>query len=209
MKAFKKVLKDIRQQVRPQRAPAAPMHNSPPPVVEEPDFPSLFRDATPLKPDQRYHAEPAKPKPRPRRQYGSPAPSSQADQTALLQHMIGWFEAPEIDLHFVRSGQATATLKKLRAGHWPISGQLDLHGYDRYQAQDALALFIHQARGNGPCVRIIHGKGFGSNGTPVLKRLVRSWLKHHPHVLAFCEASDKQGGSGALLVLLKRANAVE
>ena len=36
------------------------------------------------------------------------------------------------------------------------------------------------------CVRIIHGKGYGSRaGSPVLKNRLNHWLRQHPDVLAF------------------------
>jgi DNA-nicking Smr family endonuclease len=54
------------------------------------------------------------------------------------------------------------------------------------------------------CVRIVHGKGLGSrNREPVLKGKVRKWLTLRDEVLAFCQAPAPQGGSGAVLVLLK------
>ena len=54
------------------------------------------------------------------------------------------------------------------------------------------------------CVQVIHGKGLNSkNREPVLKILVRGWLAQHNHVLAFCQANPAEGGSGAVLVLLK------
>ena len=53
------------------------------------------------------------------------------------------------------------------------------------------------------CVRIIHGKGLGSHHRePVLKGLLRRWLVRED-VLAFSQAPAPQGGSGAVLVLLK------
>jgi DNA-nicking Smr family endonuclease len=53
-------------------------------------------------------------------------------------------------------------------------------------------------------VRIIHGKGLGSwNREPVLKGKLQGWLSRHGEVLAFCQAPATQGGSGAVLVLLK------
>jgi DNA-nicking Smr family endonuclease len=53
-------------------------------------------------------------------------------------------------------------------------------------------------------VRIIHGKGLGSvNREPVLKNKVRNWLIQKDEVLAFCQATPAEGGSGALMVLLK------
>ena len=56
------------------------------------------------------------------------------------------------------------------------------------------------------CLRIIHGKGLGSIGRePVLKNKVRAWLMQKDEVLAFCQAPGHEGGSGAVLVLLRSA----
>ncbi len=53
-------------------------------------------------------------------------------------------------------------------------------------------------------VRVIHGKGLRSpKREPVLKGKVRQWLAQRDEVLAFCQAPTNQGGSGALLVLLR------
>jgi len=53
-------------------------------------------------------------------------------------------------------------------------------------------------------VRIIHGKGLGSmDRKPVLKSKVRNWLVQKDEVIAFCTARAADGGSGALMVLLK------
>lgn len=173
------------------------------PPEAEPDFRALFGDVRPIKNDNRVPPHSPKPSPHPRQpdRHASLPPELEA---ALLAHAVGWFEPAELDRHFARSGMPGTTLKRLRSGHWPVVAELDLHGLDRYQAQNMLALFLHRSRSRGQCVRIIHGKGFGSHGEPVLKRMVRSWLKHHPEVLAFCEADERQGGSGALMVLLRR-----
>jgi DNA-nicking Smr family endonuclease len=53
-------------------------------------------------------------------------------------------------------------------------------------------------------VRIVHGKGLRSpNREPVLKGKLRKWLPLRQEVLAFCQSPASEGGSGALLVLLK------
>ncbi|HMH19585.1 MAG TPA: Smr/MutS family protein, partial [Burkholderiales bacterium] len=50
----------------------------------------------------------------------------------------------------------------------------------------------------------VHGKGLRSpRREPVLKGKVQQWLAQRDEVLAFCQAPGNQGGSGALLVLLK------
>ncbi|OGB23257.1 MAG: DNA mismatch repair protein MutS [Burkholderiales bacterium RIFCSPLOWO2_02_FULL_57_36] len=108
-------------------------------------------------------------------------------------------------LSFARNGIGPDTLRKLRRGHWIIQSQLDLHGLRRDEAREALAQFLRNAAKRGlRCVRVIHGKGLGSiNKEPVLKNKVRSWLVQKEEVIAFCQAQAADGGSGALVVLLK------
>ncbi|HJV50075.1 MAG TPA: Smr/MutS family protein [Noviherbaspirillum sp.] len=108
-------------------------------------------------------------------------------------------------LSYARTGIAPDILRKLRRGHWVIQSQLDLHGMRRDEAREALAEFLRNAVKRGTrCVRIIHGKGLGSvNKEPVLKNKVRNWLVQKEEVIAFCQARAADGGSGALVVLLK------
>ena len=54
------------------------------------------------------------------------------------------------------------------------------------------------------CVRIVHGKGHRSDFGPVLKRMVDRLLRQLDDVLAFCSARQMDGGTGAVMVLLKR-----
>ena len=109
------------------------------------------------------------------------------------------------ELVFVRSGVPTATLKKMRRGGWAIRGELDLHGHTGDEARMALITFLNRCHiEDRRCVRIIHGKGYGSkNRLPVLKNKVRHWLMQREDVLAFCQAPTADGGSGAVIVLLK------
>jgi DNA-nicking Smr family endonuclease len=108
-------------------------------------------------------------------------------------------------LSYSRPGVGTDVVRKLRKGHWPIQDQLDLHGLRRDDARDLVADFLEESRERGMrCVRIIHGKGLGSaNQEPVLKKMVLSWLAQKEEVIAFCQAKVADGGSGAVVVLLK------
>jgi len=95
--------------------------------------------------------------------------------------------------------------QRLRAGHWSIQRQLDLHGLRVDEARLALGEFIRTAHKNGVrCVRVVHGKGLGSPGkSPVLKSRVQRWLVQKHEVLAFVQARPVDGGAGAMLVLLQ------
>lgn len=103
---------------------------------------------------------------------------------------------PEEETSFCRPG-LSRELKKLKRGGFAIEGELDLHGMTSIEARSALLAFLEAARGIR-VVRIIHGKGQG-----ILKTGVKNWLVQIPEVLAFAEAKPEEGGSGALLALLK------
>jgi len=110
-------------------------------------------------------------------------------------------------LSFRRSGMGPDVVRKLRRGDWSIQRQLDLHGFRREDAREALAAFIRDASKAGlRCVRVVHGKGLGSPGkAPVLKGRVQSWLVQKREVLAFVQARPAEGGAGALVVLLAQS----
>jgi DNA-nicking Smr family endonuclease len=132
------------------------------------------------------------------------------DEAALQESLSDEFSIYTLlqideDLSFVRGGIGPDVLRKLRGGGWVTQDQLDLHGLRTDQAREALSQFVRDSVKRGiRCVRIIHGKGLGSLGKkPVLKNKVRNWLVQKDEVLAFCQARAADGGSGALMVLLK------
>ncbi|WP_414635688.1 Smr/MutS family protein [Aromatoleum sp.] len=106
---------------------------------------------------------------------------------------------------FLRPGLPRRVLTDLRRGRWVLQGQLDLHGFNREEAREELSQFLVGCLQQGHrCVRVIHGKGLGSPGKEsILKQLSRGWLAQREEILAFCQAGPHDGGSGALLVLLR------
>ena len=112
----------------------------------------------------------------------------------------------EEELNFAQSGVQQTVMRKLRRGQYPIEAELDLHKMITEQAHEALRDFVVQCQHrNIRCVRIIHGKGLGSeNKIPVLKSRVNSWLRQWNNILAFCSARPCDGGNGAIYVLLRR-----
>lgn len=105
-------------------------------------------------------------------------------------------------------GLDRATAQKLLRGRMPIEGRLDLHGMSRAQAHGALNRFIEGSAARGRrCVLVITGKGDGAGTTGVLRRETPMWLngaRLRGLILAFGPARPRDGGEGALYVLLKR-----
>ena len=109
------------------------------------------------------------------------------------------------EIHYRCEGVKKSVFEKLRRGQYMIQAELDLHGLTILRAKNALRNFFRYCiKSNKHCVRIIHGKGFGSKSRlPVLKNELNIWLKHQDIVLAFCSARPDDGGTGAVYVLLK------
>lgn len=110
-------------------------------------------------------------------------------------------------LSFQRSGVQDRLFNQLRAGQLTLDAELDLHGMTIAIANQQLAEFIHSCRQERiRCVRIIHGKGWGSkDNQPVLKTKLNAWLQQEENVLAFCSTPMEDGGAGAVYVLLRRS----
>ncbi len=132
------------------------------------------------------------------------------DRQVLIASVSDEFEIDTLlhtdaDLSFRRPGIGPDVLRKLRRGEWTIQDHLDLHGLRVDEARELLGQFLREAIRRGlRCVRIVHGKGLGSKDRqPVLKGKARVWLAQRDEVIAFCQARPAEGGSGALVVLLR------
>ena len=104
------------------------------------------------------------------------------------------------------AGLDRTTRRKLSRGNLPVEARLDLHGHNAQQAETRLRSFIQQSAILGyRCVLVITGKGVRGEG--VLRRHVPLWLKQPPLdnvVLAISDATPKDGGTGAIYVMLRR-----
>lgn len=100
-------------------------------------------------------------------------------------------------------------LQRLRKGEYAIQAHLDLHGMTRAEAKARLEQFVGEVRLKGlRCVLVVTGRGLHSKDQiPVLKEGVQQWLSRGRvarQVLAFTSAQPKDGGAGAVYVLLRR-----
>ena len=135
-----------------------------------------------------------------------------ARQEVLRESLQGSDDGPDAleqlgeEMSYRRPSLPERTFRRLRRGRFRIEDETDLHGLTAAQARTQLRVFIAEsaARGLG-CVRVIHGKGLRSGPRgPVLKTNVQHWLAQWDEVLAFVSARARDGGSGAVYVLLRR-----
>lgn len=127
---------------------------------------------------------------------------------------------PETKIPPLYLGQTTGldkrTSERLDRGRLPIEARLDLHGMVQSAAHGALTYFIMTAHADGKrCVLVITGKGERSRNDitdmhekgGVLRRAVPQWLNEaglRSKILKFTYAQPKDGGEGALYILLRR-----
>ncbi|HEX8777487.1 MAG TPA: Smr/MutS family protein [Rhodanobacter sp.] len=180
------------------------MKRRPPDVISEDDA-RLFREAI----GEVHRIEPVavppavpKPPPRPR--------MFEADEAAVPGELLEMAFDPaglEVgeELGFLREGYPPKLLRQLKRGQYSVQDEIDLHQMNAAAAQASIATFLAEARRRGlRCVRIIHGKGLRSKAAgPVLKALTDRLLRRRDDVVAFASARPAQGGTGAVVVLLK------
>ena len=173
------------------------------PPDEDEDDAALFRSAIgPVRELPPADAPPPRPKPRPGTRMGD---LDEAEARDEFRRMLGpdTIEAGDT-LRHRRDEVPARVLKRLAQGQYAVQDELDLHHATAAGAEALLRAFLLDARDRGVhCVRVIHGKGLGSGGVPVLKNLVDRLLRHRSDVLAFHSAPVAQGGTGAVLVLLR------
>ena len=101
------------------------------------------------------------------------------------------------------------TFQQLKSGSLSVAAHLDMHGMTSDQAQESLLFFIRESYlQNHRCVLVVTGRGINSpGGQSILRREAEVWLTRDPLkrvVLAFCTAQPKDGGAGAVYVLLRK-----
>ena len=100
------------------------------------------------------------------------------------------------------AGLDRRSAERLRRGQLAIEARLDLHGLTQAEAHRALDDFVARAQADGKrCVLVITGK------SGVLREAVPRWLHETPsrgHLLGFTPARPRDGGAGALYLLLRR-----
>ena len=99
--------------------------------------------------------------------------------------------------------------KKLKSGNFVPDRVIDFHGMTLEKAFDSLIYNIEKAQKEGQrFLLIITGKGRGTKeGRDSIKSKIETWMKHpniSSKVIKYVDAQPKDGGSGALYVLIKK-----
>jgi DNA-nicking Smr family endonuclease len=93
-------------------------------------------------------------------------------------------------------------MDRLRRGQLRPEAALDLHGMTRAEAHAVLSRFVAGAHADGKrALLVVTGRG------GVLREEVPKWLNApglRPRLLGFAAAQPRDGGPGALYVLLRR-----
>lgn len=169
------------------------------------NFRAAMSNVLPIKQDQR-HRDKSKafvqPNSRQRPSAEHAAASQTPDDAALSRTVV---DASIQALPLLRNGLPRKLLRQMGSKHCPVADSFDLHGMNEKTAAKALDRFLADAiHRRLECVRVVHGKGLRSDGPPVLKLMSWKLLWQQPAVLALKPCAAGDGGSGAVLVLLRR-----
>jgi DNA-nicking Smr family endonuclease len=148
---------------------------------------AAMRDVKPLS-ESGWPPEAARPAPAPQE-----SPSRRAAPPATKLPALAPGAAPGLDRR---------RAERLKRGQIALEARLDLHGLTQQEAHQALAGFIARSHARGlRAVLVITGR------SGVLRAAVPRWLNEgaiRPHLLAFTQAQPRDGGAGALYLLLRR-----
>lgn len=114
---------------------------------------------------------------------------------------------PNDVLAYRSPGAQPFLLNKLKRGEYREADFIDLHGMKLEAAYEYTRRYIVYSREQGyRCILIIHGKAETQRQKATLKSYLAHWLRQMPEVVAYHSAPEWKGGTGAVLVILKKSD---
>lgn len=166
-------------------------------------FRTIFKGMKPLKQDKHCFEPKSPPLPRPRPSASSSEPV--LPHTPLTFDIWGDVTADKILRYNPNKALPDKAWRRLQRGGFPVEASLDLHGENLEGASEHVSRFLAKAyEADWRIVCIVHGKGGDNRDRPVLKNALVQWLREFPQVVAYCSCPPAQGGTGAILVYVKR-----
>jgi DNA-nicking Smr family endonuclease len=176
------------------------------PTISDEDLRLFAQAVGPVRPIAGNRSVIARPRPPPEPK------QSQLDEARVSAELLrSVIDPAEIEvgeeLSYLKSGLSPRLLQRLKRGQFSIADEIDLHQMTAAVARVAIKQFLDaNRRADRLCLKIIHGKGLRSRAQgPVLKRLVDGMLRQRGDVLAYASAKPAEGGTGAVIVLLRQA----
>lgn len=128
--------------------------------------------------------------------------SGKEGMIAYLNQYGTYDKDKDLDEQFEKDKQRIVEKEYLIASS--CDARIDLHGLIESEAESRLIAFLEGSRQRGfKKVLIIHGKGHHSKGEPVLGKMVKRVLDSTRFAGARKEAAKQDGGSGAIVVILR------
>ena len=112
---------------------------------------------------------------------------------------------PDEFLEFKDDSISLQRFSELKKGKIKAKKSIDLHGINLVTAENLIVKFIdNSVKNKDKCIQIIHGLSRYSTPPALMKSLVKKHLELNHNVLAFCSCRAKDGGLGAVFVLLRQ-----
>jgi DNA-nicking Smr family endonuclease len=132
------------------------------------------------------------------------------DRPKVDPNPLSLAEVPQLEprdiLEWKKDGVQHEVFHKLKSGKYPVEGTLDLHRLTVKEARAEVYRFFRLATArNWRTVLLAHGRGEKSSTPARLKSYVAFWLGQLPEVIAYHSADPGNGGTGAVLVLVKKS----
>jgi DNA-nicking Smr family endonuclease len=170
------------------------------PSDSDDQFHEILGDITPIEQDQHFLKPPHN---KPLLQHHTELEPSSFHMEAgpRINEPFSPLYGPESVVDYLKPGVDDRALKKLRQGKMMVNASLDLHGLNKNQADESLLNFFSTAiEQQWRCVKVIHGKG-GEDAR--MKNFCYHFCVQHSQVLALASCTAKDGGTGAMYILLK------
>ena len=176
-------------------------------MADEDDFRKAMSDVVPLSTKR---AAPPPPRQPPSEQQRQQRLNASGDKPPPVPGELTLGEVPMVEprdfLEWKKEGVQELVMERLRRGRYDVGASLDLHGERIKAARRLVHEFVLGSQGRGlRAVLISHGRGEKSATPARMKSYVAAWLEAHPQVNAFVSAPRHLGGTGSVLVLLKKS----
>lgn len=173
-------------------------------------FLNAMKDVNPIKQDNKFveHYDSEKVSKQIKRQLRQ-RKSQQESSVLSLENPITNYQTVKAsdNIGYSQKGVRIQEINKLKNSDFQLDDVLDLHGLTEDEAYTALTDFIQNCiHNNARYIRVIHGKGYNSDQEfPILKNLVNQTVRQMKEVIAFHSTPTKDGGTGAINLLLRKA----